>query len=409
LLLVIETHPIQYHAPVYRAIQEEFGIPVTAIYGSDFSVRGYRDPEFGAEFSWDTDLLAGYRSRFLSRVEHGGARDASGVSARGLRRVLNELKPSAVLLPGYSPRFYRLACLAAVRSRLPILFRGETTDHAVRRHPFKSWARDVALRALYRRCARLLHVGERSARHFERLGFPRSSLIFSPYCVDTSVFECGESAREKYRAVTRRQIGAAENDIVLLFSGKLSHRKGPDLLVDAIAKLPSELRSRVLLLFVGDGELRRSLESRCRPAAPAPSTLNIQHSASEMPRAFFAGFKNQRELSPFFHAADALVLPSRHGETWGLVVNEALHHGIPAVVSDAVGCAPDLITSGTTGEIFSANSAGDLAQAIIRIANYGEQTARPEDCRTRIAEFSISNAARGIAAAYRAVKDARSP
>jgi hypothetical protein len=67
-LAVIETHPVQYHAPVYRELQKTWGIPVTAIYGSDFSVAGYRDREFGATFAWDSDLLSGYSSIFLDRV-----------------------------------------------------------------------------------------------------------------------------------------------------------------------------------------------------------------------------------------------------------------------------------------------------------------------------------------------------
>ena len=73
MLAVVETHPVQYHAPVYRAVQQQFGIPVTAIYGSDFSVAGYRDAEFGATFAWDTDLLSGYTSIFLTRSAPGTA------------------------------------------------------------------------------------------------------------------------------------------------------------------------------------------------------------------------------------------------------------------------------------------------------------------------------------------------
>jgi hypothetical protein len=49
MLAVIETHPIQYHAPVYRLLQSKYGVPVTAIYGSDFSVSRYHDAEFGAD------------------------------------------------------------------------------------------------------------------------------------------------------------------------------------------------------------------------------------------------------------------------------------------------------------------------------------------------------------------------
>ena len=78
-LVVVETHPVQYHAPVYRELGR-LGVPVTAIYGSDFSVAGYTDPEFQTHFAWDTDLLSGYRSVFVSRVAAGGATDPNGAS-----------------------------------------------------------------------------------------------------------------------------------------------------------------------------------------------------------------------------------------------------------------------------------------------------------------------------------------
>ena len=78
-LAIIETHPIQYHAPVYRAVEQTYGIPVTAIYASDFSVVGYEDHEFGVTFAWDSDLLTGHSTRFLSRVSTGGAQSVNGV------------------------------------------------------------------------------------------------------------------------------------------------------------------------------------------------------------------------------------------------------------------------------------------------------------------------------------------
>ena len=64
------------------------------------------------------------------------------------------------------------------------------------------------------------------------------------------------------------------------------------------------------------------------------------------------GFLNQRELGEAYAIADCLALPSDFAETWGLVVNEALATGLPCVVSDAVGCAPDLIRDGETGYVY---------------------------------------------------------
>ena len=115
------------------------------------------------------------------------------------------------------------------------------------------------------------------------------------------------------------------------------------------------------------------------------------------------GFQPQGGLSRFYHAADMLVLPSLRSETWGLVVNEALHHGVPAVVSDAVGCAPDLVEPGVTGEIFAAGCVPELSAALLRSLRLaGSENVRYR-CRAKVENYSTVRAAEGIAAAYRAV------
>jgi glycosyltransferase involved in cell wall biosynthesis len=386
MLAVIETHPIQYHAPVYRLVQQTHGIPVTAIYGSDFSVRGYRDDEFGTTFSWDTDLLSGYTSVFLSQIASGGADTADQVSTRGLAQVLRELKPAAVLTVGYSPRFHRDAWLAAWRTGSTILFRGETNDDARQRSWWKQVGRDAALRAAYRTCARLLYVGRRSRAHFERLGVSPDRLFFSPYCVDVTPFETSEAARTVMRPQTRHQLGLSDDDCLLLFSGKLSWRKGVDLFVQAAKALPSETRARTVLAFLGDGSLQEELRHQ---AARTPAV-----------RAMFLGFQNQHQLSRYYHAADLLVLPSRESETWGLVVNEALHHGVPCVVSDKVGCGLDLIDQGVTGRICPAGAVPELVAAIQATAALRGREDVRQACRSQVAGYTTDRAAAGIAEAF---------
>jgi glycosyltransferase involved in cell wall biosynthesis len=389
MLAVIETHPIQYHAPVYRALQGRFGIPVTAIYGSDFSVAGYRDEEFGATFAWDTDLLSGYQPLFLSRVAHGGARAVEHVSARELDRALSQVAPKATMVCGYSPRFHQLALYEAWRTRRPILFRAETTDHAQLRGDLNRHVRDWALRAVYGRCARLLYVGQRSLRHFKRLACPDEKLVFSPYCVDTSSFAGDERSRAGLRQATRERLGIGVDRRVLLFSGKLSARKGPDLLLRGVKALPPEQRGISLVLFVGSGEMSDALAEEAR----RPPSVAVA----------FAGFQNQTHLSAYYHAADLLVLPSQHSETWGLVVNEALYHGLPCVVSAGVGCGPDLVVSGTTGVTFETGSVPDLANALRRAEGLIGRPETRDRCRAAVESYSVQRAAAGIAQAYRAV------
>jgi glycosyltransferase involved in cell wall biosynthesis len=388
MLAVIGTHPVQYHAPVYRALQIQFGIPVTAIYGSDFSVAGYRDREFGAEFAWDTDLLSGYRQVFLSRVSDGGAGTPEEVSARSLGKSLREIAPKAVLVLGYSTRFNQAAFYEAWRNRLPILFRGETTDHNRCRTRLKSLARDAILRLCYRHSARLLYIGERSYQHYKRLSCPDEKLIFSPYCVDVSSFEFDEQARRRLRPSLRKELGLSDKDIVLLFSGKLYHHKAPELIILAVKRLPADVSENIVVIYMGSGQLIDDL----RKLAQEPPQVKV----------FFPGFQNQTRLSRYYHAADLLILPS-NGETWGLVVNEALHHGLPCVVSEAVGCAPDLIESGVTGHIFVPGSPQSLASALWRAFELIRRDGLRLSCRQIVSGYCVENAARGIASAYNQV------
>jgi len=393
MLAVIETHPIQYHAPVYRVLQTQLQVPVTVIYGSDFSVSGYRDREFQASFAWDTNLLSGYTSLFLSRASEGGASCYEEVTAKGLKEALRQLAPASVLIGGYNLGFYKSAFYRAWRERYPILFRAETTDHALPRGRVKQWSRDQSLHTLYQRCSKLLYIGQRSYLHYKRLGCADEKLIFSPYCVDTEPFELDEKARSRLRQATRESLGVTEEQSVVLFSGKLSARKGPDLLLEAIKKLPPPIRDNTVAVFLGGGDLKEELHERAQ-SSPAVKVC-------------FVGFRNQTQLSPYYHAADLLSLPSRYSETWGLVVNDALHHGLPCVVSDAVGCAPDLIEAGITGEFFKSGSAAELAQALQRALKLVGDVQARESCRIKMGNYTVERAAEGIAQAYHQVTTAR--
>jgi glycosyltransferase involved in cell wall biosynthesis len=385
-LFVIETHPVQYHAPVYRAVQQRFGVPVTAIYGSDFSVAGFRDEEFQTFFAWDTDLLAGYDSVFVSQVRHGGATAPERISSAGLPRILDQTGDSVILLSGYSGSFYRSALYRLWNRNNPLLLRAETTDHAQVRSPVKAWLRDRTLQHFYSRCARLLYIGQHSYRHFTRLGCSPEKLVFSPYCVDISPFQCDEEARTRLRDQTRRALGVNEDDVVLLFSGKLSPRKAPDLILEAVKLLPENLRHACCVLFLGHGEMRNELEAL---AQKEPRV-----------RVAFVGFQNQKNLSPYFHASDLLILPSLRSETWGLVVNEALHHGLPCVVSEAVGAAPDLIHTNSTGAVCPAGSAASLAAAITSMLPLVKLSATRQACRQAVGSYVVEEAARGIVRAF---------
>ena len=306
-LVIFETHPVQYHAPVYRKVAE-MGVPLEVVYGSDFSLRGYRDKEFGASFAWDKDLTEGMKCQFLE-PEAGSYEEVTG---KGIGQALDKIRPQAALLCGYSHAFDKKAFVECRRRKIPILLRAETTDHAVKRSWLKNRLRDWKLRVIYRECALVLPIGIRSREHYHRLGVPEQKMVDSPYCVDEDAFLWDEAARGRLRAVQRTRMGIGDRGEGIeggakwiLFSGKLVWRKGPDLLVEAAGRLRKE-GVDVGLVFCGSGKMEAQLTKRCEK-------LKVP--------AVFLGFVNQSGLSEIYHACDLFCLPSRegrHGVWWSM-------------------------------------------------------------------------------------------
>jgi glycosyltransferase involved in cell wall biosynthesis len=140
---------------------------------------------------------------------------------------------------------------------------------------------------------------------------------------------------------------AASRDFVILFCAKLQPWKRPLDLLRAFAKLGA---GNALLVFAGDGPLRKELETESR-------LLGIPS------RVRFLGFVNQSQLPGVYTAADVMVLPSAY-EPFAVVVNEAMLCGCAVVASDRVGAARDLINPGKTGFVFPCGDVEALARIL---------------------------------------------
>jgi len=366
---VLATHPIQYQAPLYAELARRGVVDLEVAFLSAIGVQPFRDPSFGVTLAWDIDLLGGYRSTVLARRSLPAKPVWLASVTRWLRRQ------DVVVLHGHADPDILLAVAACRTLRVPYLLRGDS--HAEpSADGWRRAARHLVAGAVVRGAAGALPTGERNAAFYRRYG--RIPHFTAPYSVDNDRFRAISDAARPARAARLASLGLDGQRPTVIFSGKLIEQKRPLDAVRAIAQADGSLN----LLILGDGPLR----------------AEIRGYETDLPVRCL-GFVNQAELPGWYGCGDLLVLPSGR-EPWGLVVNEGMACGLVPVVSEAVGCATDLVRG--VGETFPVGDVGVLAAALSRAA--GTARDRQEKIRHRLSHFTLAETANGYEKAALALR-----
>ena len=368
---VLISHPIQYWTPIFRELDKL--CELTVYFAHRQTAEQQAQAGFGVPFEWDIDIMSGYRSEFLTNISRRPSSNGFwGCNTPGIAGKIARGRFDAFVVPGWALWSYWQAAFACRRNSVPILVRGDSQLVNERRGLPRAVKR-IVFPSMLRCFDGFLHVGERNREYLLHYGVAPRRLFFSPHCVDNDAFRSGsETARQSDGSA--RPMRAAR----ILFAGKLVPRKRP-LDVLRAARLLQDRGTDLEVAIAGSGPLGEELASFAHPAG-----LPVK----------WHGFVNQSEMPTVYAAADVIVLPSE-SETWGLVVNEAMACGVPAVVSDIVGCGPDLVIPGLTGETFPRGDIAALARAIEAVLG-ADPDAQRRHIADRIAAYSPAAAARGI-------------
>lgn len=389
-LAVVTTHPIQYYAPLFRRLAERGEVAVHVYYGwRGAAGQAAPDKGFGTSFAWDVPLLDGYAHTFVENVsDDPGTHHAAGIDAPGMVAAIEAWGPDAVLVFGWNYRAHR-AVMKAFRGHVPVLFRGdstlidERTDWAGRA---RTIARRLYLRWIYRDIDRAVTVGTHNEAYFRAHGVADDRLSWAPHAIDNDRFATPGPDPDGEARQWRRELGIGDDERAVVFVGKLEHKKAPDVLLRAFLGLPAGTGH---LVFCGAGPLEDAL----------------RHEAAGRPDVHFLGFQNQSRMPIAYRLGDVVALPSRGpGETWGLAVNEAMASGRAVIVSDRVGCAPDLVDD-SNGRVVPVGDADALREALAAVLAPGAAEAMGRQSRQRIDAWSIDAAAQGIEAAVHQALD----
>jgi glycosyltransferase involved in cell wall biosynthesis len=260
---------------------------------------------------------------------------------------------------------------------VPVLSRGDS-QLLTPRSTLKKILKSVLYRWGVKQFDAHLYVGQRNKEYLMHYGVNPERLFFSPHFIDNSWFH--SRALEIDREKIRTELGCNDGQTLILFVGKFIDKKRPLDLINALSQLQRE-GVPVKGVFVGSGPLEQEIKMRVKE-------LGVD--------AVFLGFKNQTQLPAFYVASDLLILPSDGGETWGLVVNEAMACGTPAIVSDEVGCGPDLIDEYMSRQVFPVGDTIELAREIKNLMPM-LGTAKQKKCiEEKIHKYSLAEAVKGV-------------
>ena len=362
-----------YRIAVFNALAErpEIDLHVLFLSETDPSLRQWSIYEDEIRFSYR--VLPHWRKR-IGRY--------NVLLNRGVTTTLNQISPDAIVCGGYS---YVSSWRAAAWARdhgVPLFLWSESTAKDIRND-----RRTVEfLKSKFlNRCSAFVVPGKSAFAYLCDLGVMQRSIFTAPNAVDTELFS------RMAQAVNGAQVRQrwALPDRFFLYVGRLVIEKGIFELLEAYARLDRELRSKVGLVFVGDGSAKSELLRRI--AVIRTGSIHCM------------GFMQREYLADLYATAEALVLPT-YTDTWGLVINEAMSCSLPIITSTVAGAAEDLVQDGWNGLLIPPKDIKALSSALCLLAQRPElrEQMRLRSAQ-RIAAYSPGNWASGLVQALETV------
>ncbi len=298
-------------------------------------------------------------------------------AALRLSRLLADAAPDAVAIPGWSHPL-ALAALAWCRrsGTTAILMSDSTANDAPR-----TVIAEAVKRWLVARFDTALVAGQPQRRYLEGLGMPAAAIRDGFDVVDNDHFARGADAARADVGRVRAERGLPAS--YFLACARFVPKKNIAGLLEAYAIYRHEAGDGAWhLVLVGDGPLRGALEAQIARLAIGDQVM-------------LPGFRQYDEIPAYYGLAGAFVHASSVDQ-WGLVVNEAMAAGLPALVSSRCGCAPDLVVEGVTGHGFDPADPKGLAALMRATSGDPQSAAMGAAGRRHIAQWDLDRFARSL-------------
>ena len=349
-LAIFAGNPVQYHAPIYKALAAENDVDLTVLYGSDIGAKKFYSKEFRSFIEWDIPLFEGYKYIFFKNFS---LRIIKGTFSRinvGMFFHIIVNQYDVVVIHGYDTVSSWLVFMAAKLKGVKIIWRGEASIRpSNRQNFFKKFIKQRLLPSYFSSCDAVIYSCTGNQEYINQFNVDPSKMFLMPCAVDNQFFRDSRLSL-KERADFRRTLNISDEDFVILFASRFISRKRPLDLINAVSNINNK---NIFLLFVGDGPLKLEMQSLVKKFGL---------------KSFFTGFIGQKQVSSYYSIADMYAILSDYDAS-PKSLNEALNFELPILVTDKVGTAYDLVKDGQNGFIVRSRDIKEMSQKIDHLNN----------------------------------------
>ena len=313
----------------------------------NFIITGLEIAPVSETYAWSTEtpdkelrIVSLFPEKILETVSPAS-------QMRRMWQALASLNPDVLAISGYD-RIAMLTALAwAKKNQKSAILMSDSKADDQPRQRWKEWLKSQ----IVRRFDAALVAGTLQRDYAISLGIPAEQVFLGYDVVNNSHYALGAAVARRQERTLRQNLNLPKP--YFLTVARFIEKKNLFRVVEAYRQYRKRHADPWDLVICGSG----------------PEAHALKAAAAEVSEIHFPGFKQIDELPFYYGLASAFILASSHFEQWGLVVNEAMAAGLPVLVSQACGCAPDLVREGVNGFTFDPYDVDGLAGLMIRMSS----------------------------------------
>jgi len=372
---------LDYHIPVFAALDEQIGGRLFVIYSKDFvparvcgkieNVLGPRAIGLTGEWKLGPEDL-NYKANALHSIRFHP----------GLMKAIKKCEPDVLIGDGFF-KWTLAALLYRIIHGVPLVVCYERTAHTER---YAQWYRVAYRKFVMRWIDALCCNGRLCGEYVRSLGFPAERIAYGHMVADTKTLsEKAVGISQKKKDTIRQKFNI--KGLCFLFVGRMVKGKGVHHLLESWSKFEHARPAQGTLLIVGEGQEVENLQNQAK-------SLNLNSVR-------FLGAVDYDQIADYYATADVFVIPTLE-DNWSLVVPEAMACGLPILCSEYNGCWPELVHNGENGWVFDPLNIEETVQGLrLCMENADHLREMGERSRLIVSNYTPEKAADSILRACR--------